>query len=195
MIHHLRGRLIEKSPTHAIVECNGVGYYVHISVNTFSKLPDEEACMLFTYQVIREDAHQLFGFAEEEERTIFTKLISVSGVGATTGRMIMSSLTPDEVKHAIFSKDVDTIKSIKGIGAKTAQRIIVDLHDKIQKEEGVSFEKVTVGGNSAKSEALTALSSLGFDKAKSEKTLDKILMQEGDTIALEELIKRALKQL
>ncbi|MFT4678254.1 MAG: Holliday junction DNA helicase RuvA [Litorivivens sp.] len=195
MIHHLRGRMIEKSPTHAVIECGGVGYYVHISLHTFGKLPEDESCMLFTHQVIREDAHMLFGFATEEERSIFVKLISVSGVGATTGRMILSSLSPDEVKQAIYSQDVPTIQGIKGIGAKTAQRIIVDLHDKIQKEDASSFEKTAVGGNRNKSEALSALSSLGFDKAKSEKTLEKILMQEGNDIALEELIKRALKQL
>ncbi len=195
MIHHLRGKMIEKSPTHAVIECGGVGYYVHISLHTFSKLPDDELCMLFTHQVIREDAHMLFGFATEEEKSIFIKLISVSGVGATTGRMIMSSLSPDEVKQAIYSQDVATIQGIKGIGAKTAQRIIVDLHDKVLKDDASSFEKIAVGGNRNKSEALSALSSLGFDKVKSEKTLEKILMQEGNDIALEELIKRALKQL
>ncbi|MCB0760283.1 MAG: Holliday junction branch migration protein RuvA [Flavobacteriales bacterium] len=195
MIHHLRGRLIEKSPTHAVIECGGVGYFVHISLHTFSRLPDDESCMIYTHQVIREDAHQLFGFADDDERKVFIQLTSVSGVGAATGRMILSSLSPDEVRHAILAQDVSTIQAVKGIGAKTAQRIIVDLHDKIQKGDEVSFEKITVGGNSTKSEALSALSSLGFDKAKADKTLDKILMQEGEGIALEELIKRALKQL
>ncbi|MGB0137122.1 MAG: Holliday junction branch migration protein RuvA [Flavobacteriales bacterium] len=195
MIHHLSGRLIEKSPTHAIVECGGVGYFLHISLHTFSQIPDRENCTLFAHQVIRDDAHMLFGFYDKEEREVFLQLISVSGVGATTGRMILSSLSPTEVQHAIMDGDVGLIQKIKGIGAKTAQRIIVDLQDKIGKTQTADREKLVVGGNSARSEALTALSSLGFDKKKTETTVDRILKQAEKELAVEDLIKSALKQL
>lgn len=195
MIHHLSGRLIEKSPTHAIVECGGVGYFLHISLHTFSQIPDRENCTLFAHQVIRDDAHMLFGFYDKEEREVFLQLISVSGVGATTGRMILSSLSPTEVQHAILDGDVGLIQKIKGIGAKTAQRIIVDLQDKIGKTQTADREKLVVGGNSARSEALTALSSLGFDKKKTETTVDRILKQAEKELAVEDLIKSALKQL
>jgi holliday junction DNA helicase RuvA len=192
MIHHLNGRLIEKSPTHAVIECGGVGYLVHISLYTFSKLPDAEACKVFTHLAIREDAHTLYGFIDENERALFRKLISVSGVGASTGRMILSSMSPGEVSEAILNGDVKLIQSIKGIGAKTAQRIIVDLQDKISKGED-SFEKVDVAGNTSKQEALSALSSLGFDKTKAQKTLEKVIKTDGTNQSVEELIKRALK--
>lgn len=195
MIHHLSGRLIEKSPTHAIVECGGIGYFLHISLHTFSQIPDRENCTLFAHQVIRDDAHMLFGFYDKEEREVFLQLISVSGVGATTGRMILSSLSPTEVQHAIMDGDVGLIQKIKGIGAKTAQRIIVDLQDKIGKTQTADREKLVVGGNSARSEALTALSSLGFDKKKTETTVDRILKQAEKELAVEDLIKSALKQL
>ena len=195
MIHHLSGRLIEKSPTHAIVECGGVGYFLHISLHTFSQIPDRENCTLFAHQVIRDDAHMLFGFYDKEEREVFLQLISVSGVGATTGRMILSSLSPTEVQHAILDGDVGLIQKIKGIGAKTAQRIIVDLQDKIGKSKTADREKLVVGGNSVRSEALTALSSLGFDKKKTETTVDRILKQAEKELAVEDLIKSALKQL
>ena len=195
MINHLHGRLVEKSPTHAIIDCGGVGYLLHISLHTFSQLGSEENCRLYTHMVIREDSHNLFGFADEDERDVFRKLISVSGVGATTGRMILSSLSPMEVKEAIFNQEVGLIQAVKGIGAKTAQRIIVDLQDKMFKGDSVDLEKVKMGGNTLKLEALSALSSLGFDKKKAEKTLDKLLTQESDNIGLEQLIKLALKQL
>ena len=195
MINHLQGRLVEKSPTHAVIDCGGVGYLLHISLHTFGRLGSEENCRLYTHMVIREDAHNLFGFADEDERDVFRKLISVSGVGATTGRMILSSLSPMEVKEAIFNQEVGLIQAVKGIGAKTAQRIIVDLQDKMFKGDSAGLEKVKMGGNTLKPEALSALSSLGFDKKKAEKTLDKLLTQEGDNIGLEQLIKLALKQL
>ncbi|NQX91439.1 MAG: Holliday junction branch migration protein RuvA [Flavobacteriales bacterium] len=193
MIHHLNGRLVEKSPTHAVIECGGVGYYVHISLNTFSKLGDDENVRLHTHMVVREDAQMLFGFMEPSERTIFLKLISVSGVGASTGRMILSSLSPAEIQAAIQGGDVNTIKSVKGIGAKTAQRIIVDLQDKIG-DLAVEGEKITSVGNTIKIEALTALSSLGFDNSKTNKTLEAILSKT-PTISVEDLIKEALKMM
>lgn len=195
MIHHLSGRLIEKSPTHAIIECGGVGYFLHISLHTFSQIPDRENCNLFAHQVIRDDAHMLFGFYDKDEREVFLQLISVSGVGATTGRMILSSLSPSEVQQAILDGDVGLIQKIKGIGAKTAQRIIVDLQDKIGRAKTADTEKMFVAGNSVRSEALTALSSLGFDKKKTETTVDRILKQAEKELAVEDLIKSALKQL
>jgi Holliday junction DNA helicase RuvA len=192
MIHHLNGRLIEKSPTHAVIECGGVGYFVNISLHTFSALGEEENVRLLTHLVVREDAQTLYGFHQEEERTVFLKLISVSGVGASTGRMIISSMSPDEVKTAILGGDVKAIQSVKGIGAKTAQRIIVDLQDKIGEVSG-GTEIIPLGGNTAKLEALSALSSLGFDKTKANKTLETILKQHGSDQSVEALIKMALK--
>jgi len=194
MLEYLSGRLIEKTPTEAIIDCNGVGYLLHISVHTSSGIGEEEHCKLFVHEVIREDTHDLYGFADVDERWVFRKLISVSGVGANTGRMILSSLSPNEVRSAILNENVNVIKSIKGIGAKTAQRIIVDLRDKIG-VDSIEAEKIFTGGNTAKQDALTALSSLGFDKAKAEKALDKIISTEGDAISVEVLLKQALKQL
>ncbi|MFZ6050851.1 Holliday junction branch migration protein RuvA [Halocola ammonii] len=194
MINHLKGKLVEKSPTHCVVECSGVGYYVQISLNTFSALGKDENVMVLTHQVIRDDAHLLFGFMSEDERSVFRLLISVSGVGASTGQMILSSLNPDEVKSAITAGDSALFKSVKGIGAKTAQRIIIDLQDKIDKVEG-GEEKVSPLGNSLKNEALTALSSLGFDQKKAGKVLDQLLQTEPTISEVEELIKQALKRL
>lgn len=187
--------MIEKSPTHAIVECGGVGYFLHISLHTYSQLPERENITLFTHQVIREDAHVLYGFADPTERQMFLQLISVSGVGAATGRMILSSLSPGEIQQAILDGDVGLIKQIKGIGAKTAQRIIVDLQDKLGKEPTVAVQKLPGTGNSTRGEALTALSSLGFDRKKTETTLDRILQEAGSDMTVEDLIKSALKRL
>lgn len=192
MIHHLNGRLIEKSPTHAVIECAGVGYFVNISLHTYSALGDKENVRLLTHLVVREDAHTLYGFHQDDERSVFLKLISVSGVGASTGRMIISSMSPDEVKTAILSGDVKAIQNVKGIGAKTAQRIIVDLQDKIG-EVNSGGEIISLGGNTAKLEALSALSSLGFDNTKANKTLESILKQHGTDLPVETLIKMALK--
>ena len=194
MIDYLKGKLVEKSPTHAIIECGGVGYFVNISVNTFSGLPDSESGFVWIHFIVREDAQVLYGFAEKDEREVFRKLISVSGVGANTARMIMSSMSPDEVRSTIQNKNADALKMIKGIGAKSAQRIIVDLHDKISGSEK-NLENITLVGNSVKNDALVALSSLGFDKTKTDKTLDKIIKTEGNELSVETLIKLALKQL
>lgn len=194
MIHHLKGRLTEKSLTHAVIECNGVGYLLHISVNTASRLPADEACALYVHEVIREDAFELFGFVDREEREAFRKLIGVSGVGANTARMILSSLTPDELASVVMNNDVSILKNVKGIGAKTAQRILVDLQGKFTIGEG-GAEKIIQSGNTSLNEALTALSSLGFDRTKAHKTLDRILKTEGPEISVEELIKQALRQL
>lgn len=195
MIFHLKGRLVEKSPIHAVIDCGGVGYFVNISLYTFSNLPDKEELKLFTHLVVREDAHILYGFIDEKEREVFIKLISVSGVGPSTGRMIISSYSPDEIVQIIQSGDVGSMKSVKGIGAKTAQRIIIDLQDKIGSTDLVDFEKVSLTNNTLKKEALSALTSLGIDQNKSNKTLDSILKSSGNNIELEQLIKLALKQL
>lgn len=180
--------------THIVVECEGIGYFLHVSVHTASKLGAAEFHKLYIHELIREDAHELYGFIDKDERDVFRKLISVSGVGVGTGRMILSSLSPKEVRQAIHAESVHVIQGIKGIGAKTAQRIIVDLRDKIGYDTNEG-EKMFTGGNTKKQDALIALSSLGFDKAKAEKTLDKVLLAEGENIPVEDLIKLALKQL
>jgi Holliday junction DNA helicase RuvA len=194
MIHHLRGRLTERSLTHAVIECAGVGYYLNISVHTASQLSADEACLLLVHEVIREDAHELYGFIDALEREAFRKLIGVSGVGAGTARMVLSSLPPAELAQVITSGNVDALKNIKGIGAKTAQRILVDLQDKFGIDQDLG-EKILIGGNTVMNEALTALSSLGFDRTKAHKTLERILSSEGASISVEELIRQALRQM
>ncbi|MBL4706519.1 MAG: Holliday junction branch migration protein RuvA [Flavobacteriales bacterium] len=193
MIDQLSGRLIEFSPAHAVVDCNGVGYYCHITLNTFSALGAKDHVILKTHLAIRDDAHVLYGFADENERSMFRLLISVSGVGASTGRMILSALSPGEVAAAIANEDVPLLKSIKGIGAKSAQRIIIDLKDKIEKI-GVSVDNSVNSGNTIKNEALSALVVLGFDRKGSDKVLDKV-MGENAGLGLDEVIKQALKRL
>lgn len=193
MIHHLKGKLVEKNPTNVVVDCNGVGYFVHISLNTFSNLKDEENIFLFTHLQVKEDSHTLFGFKEKSEREIFRLLISVSGIGASTARTMLSSLEPAQIRDAIASGDVATIQSIKGIGAKTAQRVILDLKDKIVKIFGV--DEVFVGQNNTnKEEALSALETLGYARKQSEKVLNK-LIKENEDPTVETLIKLALKNL
>ena len=194
MIHHINGKLVEKAPTHAIIEAGGVGYFINISLLTYSKLKDNEACMLYTHLSIKEDAHTLYGFAEKTEREIFRKLISVNGVGATTARIMLSSLNSQEITIAIVSGDVDTLKSIKGIGTKSAQRIIVDLKDKLGKVEGLEENILTFNNNTNKDEALSALLALGFTKNIVEKVLIKVLKAQPD-LDVEGLIKAALKNL
>lgn len=191
MIEFVRGRLIEKNPAFVVIECSGIGYLLHISLTTFSQITNEENVLLYTHQVIREDAHLLFGFGTKDERIVFRNLLSVSGVGASTARMVLSSIGPDEVQSAIASGNVSTFQKIKGIGAKTAQRIIVDLSGKI--------EKLDLSGSGSTSsalrqESLSALTTLGFDKSAAEKAIDKILAQDNN-IAVEQLIKLALKNM
>jgi Holliday junction DNA helicase RuvA len=194
MITHIEGRLVEKTPTYAVIDCGGVGYLLNISLNTFSKIGSSEKCKLYAHLAIREDAHTLYGFADQEERTLFRHLISVSGVGAATARMILSSLSPTEIQQAITTGDVPTLKSIKGIGEKSAQRIIVDLKGKLGKEE-FSSNFLTTSGNKSKEEALSALIMLGFAKNMAEKAIDKVLKTEGGMASVEQLIKLALKNL
>ncbi len=193
MITHIRGKLVEKNPTYAIIECNGVGYFLHISLNTFSKIPDSEAALLYTHLSIREDAHTLFGFADKTEREIFKLLISVSGVGPSIARTMLSSMTTNQIQQAIASEDIPAIQSVKGIGAKTAQRVIIDLKDKILKTYELQEDSVN-SNNTLKEEALSALEVLGFTRKQVERMLQKII-QESPSISLENIIKQALKNL
>lgn len=193
MITHIRGKLVEKNPTYAVIEANGIGYWLNISLNTFSQLPDSEAAFLYTHLSVREDAHTLYGFSTKIEREIFKLLISVSGVGPSIARTMISSMTADEIQHAIASGNVAVIQSVKGIGAKTAQRVLVDLKDKISKT--YIIDEVSVSeSNTNKIEALSALEVLGFNKKQSEKVIDKILFEDKE-LSVTDLIKRALKNL
>ncbi len=193
MIAQIRGKLIEKTPTYVVIDCNGVGYELKISLNTFSEIREQEECSLLTHFVVREDAQILYGFNEGSERELFRLLISVSGVGSATAMMILSSLSPNETKGAILTGDVNTLKSVKGIGAKSAERIIIDLRDKIGKIDGAATISLTTN-NTIKEEALSALVMLGFAKSSAEKALTKIL-STGEELTVEELIKRTLKNL
>ncbi|MCW8981866.1 MAG: Holliday junction branch migration protein RuvA [Altibacter sp.] len=193
MITHIEGRLVEKNPTDVVIDCNGVGYLIHISLHTFSELPASENVKLFTHLQVREDAHTLYGFSSAAEREIFRLLLSVSGVGASTARTMLSSLSPQQVTEAIASEDVATIQSVKGIGAKTAQRVILDLKDKILKVYGLSPISA-VSSNTNKNEALSALETLGFARKQAEKVCDKIVQQNPDA-TVEMIIKQALKNL
>ncbi len=193
MITHLSGRLIEKNPTYVIIDCNGVGYFVNISLHTFSAIPEGEALRLYTYLLVKEDSHTLYGFADKMEREIFKLLISVSGIGANIARTMLSSLHPDQIKQAIASGDVATIQSIKGIGAKTAQRVILDLKDKILKVFDIDVESV-VSSNTNKEEALSALETLGFARKQADKVCANILKETPDA-TVESIIKQALKKL
>ncbi|WP_066756490.1 Holliday junction branch migration protein RuvA [Crocinitomix algicola] len=191
MIAHLNGRLVEKTPTNIVVECGGVGYFVKISLNTFSRLGEDEHIKIHTQLQVREDAHTLYGFHDIKEREMFNHLISVSGIGANTAILMLSALTPDEIAAGILNEDVDLIKSIKGIGAKTAQRVIIDLKDKVNKLE-FETENIFTVNNTNQKDALTALLSLGFDKKRAQKALDKIATADQ---SVEEMIKQALKVL
>jgi Holliday junction DNA helicase RuvA len=193
MIAHIQGRLVEKTPTEVIIDCNGVGYHINISLHTYSLLPDSESLKLFTFLQIREDAHLLYGFVEKQERELFKLLLSVSGVGASTARTMLSSLAPGQIIQAIASNDVGTMQSMKGIGAKTAQRIILDLKEKVLKVYNLD-EVSLVENNTNKEEALSALEVLGFVRKTAEKVIDKII-RETPNASVENLIKQALKNL
>jgi len=194
MIHHIEGILVEKTPTYAVIECNNIGYIMHISLNTYSKISGKEKCKLFTHLAIREDAHTLYGFAEASERELFRSVITVSGVGASTARMMLSSLSPNEIQEAIVTGNVAVLKGIKGIGEKSAQRIIIDLKGKMGKEPiGSGF--LATSDNTLRNEALAALTMLGFAKNTGEKALEKALRSGQNISTVEELIKQALKQL
>lgn len=195
MFAYLKGKLAHKDPTFVILDINGVGYEVKISLNTFSKIKDQENIQLFTHFYVKEDAQVLFGFADTHEKQTFLHLVSISGVGPSTGLMVLSSLTPQEVEQAILSEDVQTIQGVKGIGAKTAQRIILELKDKVGKDNsGGDLLNLPISRqNTTRNEALAALVTLGINKAAAQKSVDKILKGSSSDISLEDLIKLALK--
>ena len=193
MITHIQGKLVEKNPTDVVIDCNGVGYLLNISLHTYSQLPDLENIKLYSHLIVKEDSHTLFGFSSLAEREIFKMLISVSGVGASTARTMLSSLTPKQVREGIAHGDVALIQSIKGIGAKTAARVILDLKDKILKVYDID-EVSSVPSNTSKDEALSALEVLGFVRKQAERVIDKIVAQQPDA-NVETIIKEALKNL
>lgn len=193
MIAHLQGKLIEKTPTEVIIDCGGVGYHVNISLHTYSLIPQTDTIKLFTYLQIKEDSHTLFGFVEKSEREIFKMLLSVSGIGASIARTMLSSLDPKQIIQALAVGDVATIQSIKGIGMKTAQRAILDLKDKVLKLYDID-EVSMFQNNTNKEEALCALEVLGFNKKLSEKVVDKIVNLDAE-VTVESIIKQALKNL
>jgi|TARA_B110000305_G_scaffold233582_1_gene290269 Holliday junction DNA helicase RuvA len=194
MITHIKGKLVEKSPTSVIIDVNGIGYLINISLNTFSAIPDQENLKLYTHLQIKEDSHTLFGFYGLKEREIFRLLISVSGIGASIARTMLSSLTPEQIIQGISIGDSVMIQSVKGIGLKTSQRVIIELKDKVLKiydlDDKVSFPN----SNTAKEEALSALEVLGINKKTSEKLVDKIILDNADA-SVEFVIKEALKKL
>jgi Holliday junction DNA helicase RuvA len=194
MITHIDGILEEKNPAFVVIDVNGVGYLLHISLNTYSVLPDKGRVRLFSHLAIKEDAHTLYGFATKSEREMYRQLISVSGVGPATARMILSSMTSVECANAIVSSNVVAFKMVKGIGAKSAERIIIDLKDKVSGEI-LSLDNLTTSNNTIKNEALSALVVLGIDKKKAEKIIGDTLQKRGDDITVEELIKIALKSI
>ncbi|WP_374166398.1 Holliday junction branch migration protein RuvA [Arcticibacter sp. MXS-1] len=196
MYAYIDGKLVFKCPAYVVIEAGGIGYHINISLNTYSSLPETERCKLFTWLHVKEDAHTLYGFADEGERRLFLHLISVSGIGPGTGRMILSSISPEEIQTAIVKGDLPLIKRIKGIGPKTAQRLILELQDKLKKE-GIETLTAIPQYNSAKEEALAALVMLGFAKNVAEKALDNVSQnqKEQGLLSVEQLIKSALKNL
>ncbi len=193
MIAHIQGKLVEKTPTEVVIDCNGVGYQVNISLHTFSLLPETDFIKLFTHLQIKEDAHTLYGFVEKSEREIFKLLLSVSGIGASIARTMLSSLDPKQISNAIASGDVVTIQKCKGIGSKTAQRIILDLKEKMLKMYDLDEVSMVVS-NTNRDEALSALEVLGFVRKTSEKVIEKII-KEDPQASVEVIIKKALKSL
>lgn len=193
MIEYIKGDIAEITPTYAVIDNHGIGYFVNISLNTFTALQNEKNSTLYIYESIREDAHQLYGFKDKHERELFMLLISVSGVGPNSARMILSSLTPNELESAIATSNVNSLKAVKGIGAKTAQRIIVDLKDKI-KAPSDSLNIQIPANNEIYDEALAALTMLGFSQQASQKVLKKLL-SAGQSYSVEDVIKQALKMM
>ncbi len=194
MIAFIEGIIEEKNPAYLVLNCQGVGYMLHISLNTYNAIPDKGTVRIHTLQVIREDAHLLYGFASKDERELFSHLISVSGVGPNTARMILSSMSSEDVKTAIVSNNVSILQSIKGIGAKSAQRIVVDLKDRLEKEGVLKAENLHFTDNTIQQEALSALVMLGFAKNTAQKAIASILKKnQGTPVSSEYLVKEALK--
>lgn len=193
MIAHIQGKLVEKTPTEVVIDCNGVGYHIHISLHTYSLLPATDFIKLFTFLQVKEDSHSLFGFIEKSERELFKLLLSVSGIGANIARTMLSSLDPKQIIHAIGSGDVATIQSIKGIGGKTAQRVILDLKEKVLKI--YDLDEISISShNINREESLSALEVLGYQRKASEKIVDKIIL-DNPSATVEMIIKQALKNL
>ena len=193
MITHLKGKLVEKSPTNVVIEVNGIGYWVNISLTTFSQIPDNENIKLYTHLQVKEDSHSLYGFYSKKEREIFRLLISVSGVGTSTARTMLSSLDPQQVVEAISSNNVSIVQSVKGIGSKTAQRLIIELRDKILKIYDLD-ETYVNSNNTTREEALSALEVLGINKKSSERIVD-LVIKENPDISVEEIIKETFKNI
>ena len=194
MIAYLKGKLVHKDPTHVIIDVNGVGYQVQISLNTFSQVKDTEDIRLSTYMHVREDAHILYGFGSDQEKNMFQNLISVNGVGPNTAMVVLSYMPPAELRAAIIREDAATLQSIKGIGGKTAQRLILELKDKLKKESGEEMSgAIAHSYNKIKQEALTALMTLGIARSAAEKSIDSALKKSGNSLTLEDLVKQALK--
>jgi Holliday junction DNA helicase RuvA len=195
MISFLKGRLVQKDPTHVVIDVNGVGYHVAISLQTFSEIKDKESILIHTHLAIREDAHILYGFSTEAEKKIFQLLISVNGVGPGTAIVMLSYMSPEELRQAIAQEDAATLQRIKGIGGKTAQRVIIELKDKMRKEAGEDSPLQIPGmkHNTVRAEALSALIILGITKSAAEKSVDAVLKKSGNTVTLEDLVKQALK--
>lgn len=193
MITHINGRLVEKSPTELVIDCNGIGYLVNISLNTFSLLSDSEAISLYTHLQVKEDSHTLFGFFDKSERNLFRKLISVSGIGASTARTMLSSLNPQEIQRAILTENVSTIQSVKGIGLKTAQRVIIELKDKVNLAD--SSGEISISSlNQNREEALSALEVLGYSRKQTSKVVDELINNDPE-ISVEKIIKNSLNKL
>jgi len=194
MYAYIHGKLVFKCPTYVVIDAGGIGYHINISLNTYAELEEKENCKLYTWLHVKEDAHTLYGFFEEGERRLFLHLISVSGIGPNTGRMILSSITPSEIQTAIVKGDVPLIQRIKGIGPKSAQRMILELQDKLKKEGPDSLISMPIH-NTAKDEALSALVMLGFNKNIAEKVLENAIKASSEILSVEALIKVALKSL
>ena len=194
MYAYIDGKLAFKSPAYVVIDAGGVGYHINISLTTFSRLGTLERCKLFTWLHVKEDGHTLYGFADEGERRLFLHLISVSGIGPNTGRMMLSSITPEEIQNAIITGNVSVIQRIKGIGPKSAQRLILELQDKLRKEGGETLG-ATPATVTVKDEALSALVMLGFARQAAEKVLDQEIKKNSGDLTVEQLIKYALKNL
>jgi Holliday junction DNA helicase RuvA len=195
MIDYIEGKLVEKTPTYVVIDCGGIGYVMQISLNSSTRLKDSSACKLFAEQTyVRDDLPRFYGFHDKAERALFRLLISVSGVGGNSAMLMLSSLSADDIQSAIATGNVALLKSVKGIGEKTAQRIIVDLKGKVLKTDS-GTDKTSISDNKTKNEALSALVMLGFAKASAEKAVDKVYQTEGNVVSVEHLIKQALKQL
>lgn len=195
MIAFLKGRLVHRDPARVVIDVNGVGYQVNISLQTFSDIKEQESIMLHTHLAIREDAHVLFGFSTDAEKKLFQQLVSVNGVGPSTAIVMLSYMNSNELKSAIVREDAASLQAIKGIGGKTAQRVIIELKDKLKKESWEETQPLISSGghNTLRKEALSALLTLGLPKAAAEKSVDAVLKRSGNTITLEDLVKQALK--